>query len=338
MVLGHLRPASRSALEKHAKDSEKYTRHGREVLRETWVLPISDNKASTHSFSKSQDMRDTKGLSTVDRYNNLTWREFPERGKNHFGPFGEHGKDLPDDTLRARLNAFRMQESDEQNLSLPQRSWVKKFQDDLLEHPSYSPFRTRRDVTQPQKAKELMEKEGLGPPANASALQLEIALQKTQFRSQTIRACKFGIEFGQLQGRSVQFELGGMETANIGKGKVGRFSSSSNGSPGVQLRSITNAELRKAFRSDRSDESLRFYRDGKAVSAPWGQQGAESQAWKDYSEHRLQKYQKLGFVPDRTAWAKASATDVRAGFRSLNQQINSFKLRLKSSYPQSAAL
>lgn len=292
---------------------------GREPLRATWQPPIADPQASSHAFSKSTDLIDTKGLTTVDRYNNLTWREFPKRHSGAFGPFGPHGSALDEPGLSSALTGFRVAEGTAAALSPMEMSQVESFQQGLLAHPHYSPFRTRAD-----KVQDLMKKEGMDDPV------------KAQFRCQTIRACKFGIEYGQLEGRQVMFELGGLHSPDAAsKANVGRQASGG----GAQLRSITNAELRKAFRHDVSDQSLQFYRGGDKAEAPWSKLNPEGAAWASYMQKRVAKYQKLGFKPDFESSVKAaSGSGTRAGFRDLNAQINAFKRTLPKPSKQAPIL
>lgn len=314
------RHSQRGVLSYGLEDVEKDgVKHGRQELRRTWQPPIHEPERTTHPLSKSIDKPiDTKGLTTVDRYNNLSWREFPKRHSESFGPFGEHGSKLSNEELQAKLTDFRKSETSLAGLSKTEIQQVEGFQHGLFAHPRYSPFRTRS-----QNVHELMKKEMLQDPV------------KAQFRSQTIRACKFGIEYGQLEGRQVMFELGGMHTPDAAnKAQVGRQASA-----GGQLRSITNAELRKAFRHDVSDESLQFYRDGKKVDAPWGQRGPEAEHWGAYLKQRMEKHQKLGFKPDLMSYLKASAgSGLRAGFRELNAQINAFKKPLSKLAQQKSSM
>jgi hypothetical protein len=287
---------------------EDHDGHGRQMLRRTWQPPIDAPASTTHPFSKSTDSSpalDTKGLTTVDRFNNLTWREFPKRLTMGGGPFGEREQSLDNQQLHASLTQFRKAESSAAGLTPAEKAQAKSFQRGLLAHPRYSIFRTRADDVHA-----LMKKEAQDTP------------EKAMFRSQTIRACKFGIEYGQLEGRQVMFELGGMQTADAaGKSQVGRLSSAT----GKQVRSITNAELRKAFRHDVSDQSLQFYRDGQRADAPWAKKDQEGAAWGQYMDKRMAKYQKLGFKPDLEKAAKAHASGPRSGFRELNAQISAFK-------------
>jgi len=278
---------------------------GREYLRKTWKPSISAQSTTSHPFSKTADLLDTKGLTTVDRFNNLSWREIPQRGARELGPFGADFRGLCRSCLTDELKQFRERESDSVSLLSSEADRVRTYQESLLAHPQYSLLRTLR-----QDALELQKKE-----------RCEDA-DKARFRSQTIRACKFGIEYGQSEGRVILFELGGLVTKDaVLKKNVGRKSSS-----GEQLRSVTNAELRKAFRYDMSDDSMCFYRNAKKTVAPWTQTFTEVQAWLDYLGRRIEKYAKRGFIP-KVERLPADAS-LRETFREVNAQLNAFKMSL----------
>lgn len=274
----------------------------RDAVRRLWQPDISNPATSSHPFSKTTEMIDTKGLTTVDRYNNLTWREFPQRGTGDLGPFGQSARQTPQWlALVKRLQTFRIDET--ASLDSDSQQQAAKFQQGLLQHPRYSVFRTLQDD-----ASTLMQKEGYSTP--------ELA----RFRSQTIRACKFGIEYGQLPGKRVLFELGDMDSTTAPlKTPVGRKNQQ-----GLQTRSITSAELRKAFRHDLSDDSLQFFRKGQPVAAPWASGNRqEQQAWAQYAFGRLDKYQRQGFTLDHSKFTKDMT--LRQGYREMNAQMRQFK-------------
>lgn len=290
-------------LENHEAQGQVY---GRARLRMKWSPRIDNPATTSHPFSKSLDGMDTKGLTTVDTFNNQSWREFPFRGAMKMGPFGAYGKHLSQTQLETALSVFRVGEGKGAKLSKRDMLATKDFQTQLLQHPRYSPLATREEDPIAH-----MKKEGISDPT------------KALFRAQTIRACKFGIEYGQMAGGRVMFELGGMHTPDAASKKsVGRKSST-----GEQLRSITNAELRKAFRSDHSDKSMSFYRDGKRVAAPWASaKSEEGQSWMSYATKRAQKYQAHGLVPDyHKVSAAVHTSGLRDGLRELNKQVNTFR-------------
>jgi hypothetical protein len=269
--------------------------HGRDPLRRTWKPPIDEPGVSTHPFAKTADMQETQGTVTVDTLNNRSWREFPQRGERSQSLFGtSEAYRKPEPELRRELEEFSHRETKEMG---PQaQTMVADFQQQLLAHPRYSPFRFKAENPHDH-----MRRENIDDP----------------------------VEYGQLEGRKVLFELAGLDTASAAsKANVGRQDSSGR----AQLRSITNSELRKAFRHDVSDASLQFYKEGQRVKAPWESGEPDRPAWTRYMGKRLDKYIGLGLQVDlQKAGAAKQQQGHRAMFREFNRQISAFKAQAKAT-------
>ncbi len=301
---------------------------GRSQLRKHWT-PILKKK-SLHPFAKTVDGLDTKGIASVDSLANDTWREYPSRGAKVSGIF----RDFDRRDVSARMptagmrETFRQRAVAERAVSVPPGSSASmgnadelsaEFAAGLFAHPDYSPDRTVGQLRNQQSFLSLRAKEGKlkenGVPIPAE----QDNGRDLAFRIQTMRSSKYGIEFGQKPGRQILFEMSGMDTNAAADEKLpvrtlpvtGRSDSDGN-----QLRSITNAELRKAFRHDVSDESLSFFESGNTAEAPW--LNSKSDVWKSYLRERWKKYG----IPNQPMPDPQSRLDFRKVNLHLNQRKN----------------
>jgi hypothetical protein len=287
----------------------------------------------------------------------MTWREYREKSGDKFGVFlrvgKEEGSNLPSTEkmedyrkgqVRRRQRTLRRQRARlRKSGALPAESdrpadgyeehaaqlgkLSDEFATQIRVHPRYKLARTEQQVKEafssalpsnddPTPSTDLRIKEGKKDDP-----------QELAFRVQTMRSSKLGIEFGQENGRQVLFELGGLDESAAPKREPGdgRKDSKKN-----MLRSVTNVELRKAFRHDKGDKSLRFFRDGGAVAAPW----VREKLWFDYLEKRAKKHnvdrpQYANKLPDEGKASRKTRKKrrraLRQWFRDRNEEINKAK-------------
>lgn len=286
------------------------------------------------SFRKDSSGATTE-YTTVDVVNNETWR-----GPQAMSMFASTAR--PDD-IPGIMKAHRAVATSKRNST--DRKLSQRYSEGLLSHRTYDPRETAKADAKLLQAKELKDM----PDA-------------AKFRSQTIKACKFGIDFAAEEKRTVLFVLDGLEEkSTVGKQPITKTNTEAMrrhaakqkriGEENWQKiperqnqRSITGAELRKAFRRDVSDEGLQFFEGHKRVSAPWVRDEGYP-AWRDYLGHRLTRYQN---------WAKSQAATspkwegtgsfmdlkipsgrlTRQGFREINQRINAAKKHFGTPPPK----
>ena len=287
------------------------------------------------AFQKDKVSGVTKGYTTVDVVNNETWRGATVEGKGMF----QSG--VSPDKIPGAMESHRERAMSSGKRGSTQRTTAKKFHDGILAHKTYDPRSTAKADAESVKQKEHREL----PDA-------------AKFRSQTIKACKFGIDYAAENQRTVLFLLDGLDDAStVGKEPIVKHNNEEQRKfaarrKGIgednwkqipetqQQRSITGAELRKAFRRDVSDEGLQFFKGHERVPAPWVQKDSYAK-WHGYLEHRLNRYQTWAKSrPDVTKWDGAkdflslkipTKQLDRQGFRDINQRINAAKSEVRDT-------
>jgi len=278
---------------------------------------------------------ETRGPTTADALNNHAFRTFrtqlqgqdePTRTYSLFNP--DARVQFPTPLIRAEALREHMRDST-QSHSMEDRLIFSQYQQGLLTS-KHSPLRTVDGDTVQMAKKENMPDPGGDPKKEGEVM----------FRHQTAIACKYGLQFGFEKGK-ILFEVGSSDpsaknyfNADRAAEKVagdGRASQST----GVQLRSITNVELRSAFRNDPGDDRLQFFSGGEKTKAPWDD--ATKTMWANYAWDRVDKYATRGILSQETAdglkeklgTAWLSGTLDRETFREVNGVVNAAKAGAK---------
>lgn len=314
---------------------------------------VNFDDSQPHPFSlKWLDARDgerreaeTRGTTTADVLNNHAFRTFrtqlqgADEATRSYSLFNPDARvQFPTPLLRLEALREHMREASQGN-SPEDQAVFRRYQDGLLAS-KHSPLLTvAADPTR------MAAKENMPDPKGDPKKEGEV-----MFRHQTAIACKYGLQFGFEHGR-ILFELGSPDPSaknhfdpNVAPEKRtddGRASQST----GVQLRSITNVELRSAFRNDPGDDRLQFFSGGQKTAAPWDND--TTHRWADYAWDRIDKYAKRGVLSEpqadglreKLANAYETGTLGRETFREVNGAINAAKAQSGSGgapAPQSA--
>lgn len=325
----------------------------RDTVRISSGIPTasaSPDNDSTHPFSKhsyrvfattpqandkvTASEWQTYGITTADILNDMAFRTFLTKGKKEFGIFNdtlckEFGND-PDKLVGA------MREHLEKNTGrfIPVEKEVFKAYQQYLNNSGYSPVKTFESDTSEMERVRIKER-FIEKPDTAKSL----------FRYQTSISCKNGIDFGQINGNQILFELGNPSKDDARQViRPGKEPDSDHFDPsaaakrvladgrksddGNTYRSITNVELRKAFRGDMSDDSLKFFSSGKSVPAPWDRASPSQSEWTQYAKDRIDKNEAKGVLNAEEASKLRKHLEKEHGreeFRAINYKINCCK-------------
>lgn len=313
---------------------------------------VNFDDSQPHPFSlKWLDRRDTerpeaetRGATTADVLNNHAFRTFrtqlqgADEATRSYSLFNPDARvQFPTPLIRLEALREHQQEASKGN-TVEDQAVFRQYQEGLLAS-KHSPLRTVAGDTSRMAVKENMP-DPQGDPKKEG---------EVMFRHQTAIACKYGLQFGFDNGR-ILFELGSSDPSAKNHFDPHRAAEKQAGdgrasqSTGVQLRSITNVELRTAFRHDPGDDRLQFFSGGQKTTAPWdGDHGK----WKDYAWDRVDKYAERGVLSADQAkglhetlkTAYETGTFSRETFREVNGAINAAKSQSGSggsSPPQSA--
>jgi len=267
--------------------------YGVENARESYRQSLPDLPTGFREKSLGQPVGvATTGYYTADRYSNYSWRDFTYDGKAEFSIFQpayvewltrELGgnRSAIEARIRADLKAWTASVVDERD-----RAAVLEFQQQLLDHPSWSPL-----VTFFESGAHSAAKEGL-----RASTATEVA--KAKFQSQTRRASKFGLLFMKTRGGAVAFlrevgstfgELPADSSFTVNKGtSVNR----PGGGAGTARVPITVSEERAAHRERRDFPGLVHFGGGRQVAPPWV---ADRENWGVHSVNRAHKYNVLAY-------------------------------------------
>ncbi len=265
---------------------------------------------------------ETRGPTTADVLNNQAFRTFRTSDVREYSLFNPEARMLYPTPLTQTEALREHRETSTKDHSPQDQRVFAHYQEGLL-GSKYSPVATLGRDADSMAKKENMPLPGGDPKAEGQVM----------FRHQTALACKFGIDFGQQYGK-ILFELGSkppgdkehFDPHRAPEKRVddGRGSQSS----GVTLRSITNVELRKAFRTDQGDDHLSFFSGGQKTQAPWDSN--PNAGWSKYAWDRIDKHTVQGHLTPEQGdalkntleTAKANGTLGRETFRSINSEIN----------------
>jgi len=225
----------------------------------------------------------TKGYFTTDRYNNYSWREFcpdgVDRAFSIYNPnYHPRNKGEIIDDLKKWTKAHTPGD---------QLSEVEKYQDKLLEHPRYSPIVTYFESNNfvKEKAKKFKDEE------------VSEDLAKERFDLETVRACKFGLDYIKEKGGQIAFLFsvdGDTNPASSENILEKRRFPRAQGKP--DRVPITTLEQRKLYRIRHNNTGINFFgHDGNAIKAPWNIKGGDfdRHGWIKYEADQRIKYEKL---------------------------------------------
>ncbi len=279
----------------------------------------------TQDKSGGRPEAETRGPTTADALNNNAFRTFQTDGVRDLSIFNPEARQLyPTPMIQQEALREHRQQSTAQHPP-EQQAVYERYQEGLLAS-KHSPTSTLTgDVAEMAKKENMPLVQGDGRSE-----------AQVMFRHQTAISCKYGLQFGQEHGR-ILFELGSQDPnapnrfdPNVAAEKRtddGRASSS-----GHQLRSITNVELRTAFRHDGGEDRLQFFREGTKTQAPWDGANVDTR-WADYAWDRVDKYTRPGaLTQQQSVDLKLKLSDAyldgtlgRDTFREVNATINAAK-------------
>jgi hypothetical protein len=265
---------------------------------------------------------ETRGPTTADVLNNQAFRTFRTSDVRQYSLFNPEARMLYPTPL-TQIEALREHRQSSTKDHTPQdQQTFAHYQEGLL-RTKYSPV-----VTLGRDIESMAKKENMSSPGSDPKIEGQV-----MFRHQTALACKYGLAFGQQNGK-ILFELGSQSQGDPNyfdphrapekRADDGRGSQSTGGT----LRSITNVELRKAFRTDQGEDHLSFFSGGQKTQAPWDSN--QDWRWSKYAWDRVEKHTSQGHLtPEQgEALKKKLETAVVGGtlgretLREVNSEIN----------------
>lgn len=280
---------------------------------------------------------ETRGPTTADVLNNQAFRTFRTSDVRQYSLFNPEARMLYPTPL-TQIEALREHRQISIKDHSPQdQQTFAQYQEGLL-RTKYSPV-----VTLGGDIESMAKKENMSSPGGDPKLEGQV-----MFRHQTALACKYGLDFGQQPGKKILFELGSQTQGDPNyfdphrapekRSDDGRGSQSTGGT----LRSITNVELRKAFRTDQGEDHLSFFSGGQKTQAPWDSN--QDWRWSKYAWDRVEKHTSQGHLTQeqgeglkqKLMTAVGDGTLGRETFREINSEINQSLPKKPISMPSSA--